>query len=265
MTRIRTHVGRDLDPAHPGVRRALNLAAVAGLGGILFGWLGEGDWRTGAITGLVWAGASFLAWATTRELHHDFDRPALFAAVLAPVGAALFGAPSFLSVGALLLLGRISLGSTGRRPLATDLAFLAALGIWISRTPAGWSLAVVMAVAIARLGTLGRARSGRRWGLGLAAASTGVMVFSGGFSMAGLDSAAPLALVVGAILGFGIASRKAPTIETDRGGPPPTAADQLVARLLVLVGVIAATLISGDPAIVLPAAAGLVALAIRDG
>ncbi len=264
MTRFRTHVGRAVDPSYPSVRRALNVAVAAGLAGIAFGWVGDGEWQIGAITGLVWAGSSFLAWATTRELHHDFDRPALFAAVLAPLGAAVFGAPSFLAVGVLLLLARVSLGSTGRRPLATDLAVMVAISVWLARTPAGWSVAIVMAVALARLGALGRARAGRLWGLGLAAASTGIMALSGGFSMGELDSAAPVALVVGAAIGFGIAPKNPPTVETDRGGPPPSGADQFVARLLVLVGVIAATLISAEAGFVLPAAVGLIALAIRN-
>ncbi len=262
MPRFRSHLGRAVDPSFPSVRLAINLAALAGLAGAVFGWFGERDWRVAGVTGLVWAGASFLAWATTRELHHDHSRPAAFAAVLAPAGAAVFGGPSFLIGGALLLTGRVSLRSTGRRPLVGDLAVLVLLGLWIARSPAGWSVAIVMAVALARLRAPG-ARDGRLWALGLAVGSTAVLSLSGGFTMGPLDSATPVALVIGAVLGMGIASRAAPTVETDRGGEPPSASDQFVARLLVLVGVLSATLISADPAIVLPAAMGLISLSIR--
>lgn len=262
MAGFRTHIGRSIDPSHPSVRLALNIAALAGAAGVAFGWFGGRDWRVGGVTGLVWAAASFLAWATTRELHHDNSRPAVFAAILAPAGVAVFGAPSFLIGGALLLLGRVSLGSTGRRPLVTDLATLTLLGLWIARSPAGWSVAIVTAVALARVRAPG-ARDGRPWALVLSAGATGVLALSGGFTLGTLDSAAPIALAIGAVLGKGIASRASPRVETDRGGEPPSASDQFTARLLVLIGVLFATLISADPAIVLPAAAGLVSLSIR--
>lgn len=262
MARFRSHVGRAIDPSFASNRQALNIAAVAGLAGAIFGWWGERDWKAAAITALVWAGASFLAWATARELHHDQTRPAVFAAVLAPAGAALFGAPSFLIIGALLLAGRVSLGSTGRRLLVTDLIGLSVLGLWVSRSSAGWAVALVLAVALVRSGGTGP-RNARLWGLGLAAGATAVLAVSGGFSMGALDSAAPIAIALGSVIGMGIAPRTAPTVPTDRGGPAPSSSNQFVARLLVLVGVLAATLISADAGIAIPAAAGLVSLSIR--
>ncbi len=262
MARFRSHIGRNIDLSYASNRNAVNIAAVAGFVGAVFGWWGDRDWRAAGVTGLVWAGASFLAWATARELHHDLTRPAVFAAVLAPAGAALFGAPSFGIVAALLLVGRVSLGSTGRRLLATDMLGLTVLGLWISRSSAGWAVAIVLALSIARVGTLG-VRNAKYWGLGLAAGATAVLVLSGGFEMGTLDSPAPIAVALGAVIGMGMAPRTTPTVPTDRGGPPPSATDQFVARLLVLVGVLAATLISANAGIVIPAAAGLVALSIR--
>lgn len=262
MTRLRTHIGREIDPNHPSTRLALNVAALAGFAGAAFGWWGERQWQVAGVTALVWAGTSLLAWATTRELLHDNPRPAVFAAVLAPAGAALFGSPSFLIGAALLFVGRVSLGSTGRRPLTTDLVALTLLGLWIARTPAGWAVALVLAVALARAGPDGPDR-GRWWAFGLAAGATAVMVLSGGFVLAEGNLAVSLALVIGALMGTGIASRTPPRVPADAGGPPPSASDQSVARILVLIGMAAATLISTDPAIAVPAGAGLISLALR--
>lgn len=262
MTRLRTHIGREIDPKYPSNRLALNVAALAGFAGAAFGWWGERHWQVAGVTALAWAGTSFLAWATTRELLHDNPRPAVFAAVLAPAGAALFGPPAFLIGVTLLFVGRLSLGSTGRNPLTSDLAVVTVLGLWIARTPAGWAVAIVLAVALARIGAEGPNR-GRWWAFGLAAGATAVMVASGGFVLSEGNLAVSVALVAGALMGAGIAARTPPRVPVDTGGPPPSASDQSVARILVLSGTAAATLISADPAIAVPAVAGLVALALR--
>lgn len=260
-------IGRGLDLAYPSNRFAINVAVLAGVAGAAFGWVGTAHLPTAAITGAFWGIGSFVAWVTGRELHHDDPRPAGAAAILAPLGAALLGEAGILMVVGIMLTARITLGSTGRGLSRVEAALLVALGLFLARTVSGWAIAVVMAVGLARVAT--RAHSPRGllwWGAGaLAVGATLVQAFSEGFAVPPIETAEPIAVSLGAAIGMGIAGRTVPEVPTDSGTAPPSASDQFVARLLALVGVVAATLLSPDPGIVFPAAAALIALSLRRG
>jgi hypothetical protein len=133
-----------MDPTDPWNRSMLALTALAGLVG---GYLTIARDHEPLLA--VWAaGYVFLAWALARELDPDHQVPALVLAVLAGAWALLgyeTALPPFIGI---LMATRLVVGTTGRRPLPTDLGGLALLATVISFTPLGWVMGFGLAVAI---------------------------------------------------------------------------------------------------------------------
>lgn len=91
----------------------------------------------------------FATWALLREIDPDHPLVALVAG--AAGGAWVFrDGPlvSVLAVGGLVVAARIVTGSTGRRPLGTDLAVVAVGGIAIGFTVEGWVAGFGVAIAL---------------------------------------------------------------------------------------------------------------------
>lgn len=258
-------IGRGFDLGIPSNRFAVNVAVVAGVAGTIFGWFGDQTVPTAIITGAFWGIGSFMGWVTGRELHHDDPRPAGAAAILAPLGAAFLGEARILMVVGIMITARITLNSTGRGLSKVEGALIALLGLLLARSISGWAVAMVMAVGLARVATKDYAPPGLRvWGaFGLAVGATIIQGLAEGFAIPPIESAEPVAVAIGAVMGMGIVGRTVPEVDTDSGDRPPTASDQFVARLLALVAVVAATLLSTNPGIVFPAAAALIALSLR--
>lgn len=140
---LRSHVGRPFDLGLWSNR--LLFLMVAG-----FGVAAMVSWVNGSAVDVLWTPAHlFVAWALLRELDPDHEWSALIAGVGTGVWI-LAGYPvsSALAVGGLMLAARIVLNSTGRRPLLTDLAFLAAYATAISFSRTGWVAGFGLAVAI---------------------------------------------------------------------------------------------------------------------
>ncbi|NND85552.1 MAG: hypothetical protein HKN46_10435 [Acidimicrobiia bacterium] len=257
-------IGRHLDLDVPSNRFAINVAVAAGIAGTIFGWIGDQTIPTAIITGAFWGIGSFLGWVTGRELHHDDPRPAGAAAILAPLGAAFLGEAGILLVVGIMVTARITLNSTGRGLSKVEGGLIALLGLFIAQSISGWAIAMVMAVGLARAASKdGAPPILRTWAFGLSVGATVVQGLSDGFAIPPIETAEPVAVAIGALMGMGIAGRTVPEVNTDSSDTPPSASDQFVARLLTLIAVVAATLLSTNPGIVFPAAAALIALSLR--
>lgn len=97
---------------------------------------------------LVAAGAVFLSWALARELDPDHQSGAVLAAIVGGVWAVSGMPTAILPFVGLLMVARLLVETTGRRPLVTDLAGLAILAGLISITSLGWVVGFGLAVAI---------------------------------------------------------------------------------------------------------------------
>jgi hypothetical protein len=92
---------------------------------------------------------TFLTWAFVREVDPDHDWTALTAGFIAGLwviaGQQVMSALALLGV---MVAARLVLNSTGRRPLLTDLIFLAVMASAIAFTPEGWIAGFGLALAI---------------------------------------------------------------------------------------------------------------------
>ncbi|HSK07679.1 MAG TPA: hypothetical protein VK990_09185 [Acidimicrobiia bacterium] len=142
--RFRSHLMRPLDLSDTWNRSIVFLTAVAGAAGAYLTIFQGRD----ILLALEASGSTFLAWALCRELDPDRQAPAVAVAVLGG-GWALFGMETaILPFAALLVVARILVETTGRRPLPVDL-FAVALGASVvSLTPLGWVMGFGVAVAI---------------------------------------------------------------------------------------------------------------------
>jgi hypothetical protein len=142
--KIRSHIMRALDPANPWNRAILILSFVAGAIGALLTVVIDRD----LILAIQAGGATFLSWALVRELDPDRQVSSITAAVFGGAWA-LVGLPTtLLPFAGLLVISRLLVETTGRRPLLTDLAALAILATAISYTPLGWVMGFGLAIAI---------------------------------------------------------------------------------------------------------------------
>lgn len=141
--RFRTHIGRPMNLTLTSNRLVIGLivfAAIAALAVMV----------TSGITD-VWAAPvhTFLTWAFVREVDPDHDWTALgagfFAGLWVIAGQEVMSALALLGV---MVAARLVLNSTGRRPLPTDLIFLAMLASAIAFTPEGWIAGFGLALAI---------------------------------------------------------------------------------------------------------------------
>lgn len=142
--KFRSHITRALDPANSWNRAILILSVVAGAIGALLTVVIDRD----LILAIQAGGATFLSWALVRELDPDRQVSAITAAVFGGVWA-LVGMPTaLLPFAGLLMVSRLLVETTGRRPLLTDMAALAILATVISYTPLGWVMGFGLAIAI---------------------------------------------------------------------------------------------------------------------
>jgi hypothetical protein len=142
--RFRSHVLRPLDPTDPWNRAVLALTGLAAVAGAYL-TLAQGREPLLAIEA---AGYTFLAWALARELDPDRQVTAIVLAVLAGVWVLLGYGTVLLPFVGLLMTARIVVETTGRRPLATDLAGLVVVAAVVSITPLGWVVGFGLAIAI---------------------------------------------------------------------------------------------------------------------
>lgn len=90
-----------------------------------------------------------VVWALTREIDPDHDWTAIVAGAFAGWWVLTEGsALSALAVAGLLAAARMMSETTGRRPLASDVAVLAALGTGIAFTAEGWVAGLGVAAAM---------------------------------------------------------------------------------------------------------------------
>jgi hypothetical protein len=141
---FRSHLTRPLDPRSPSNVAISGLTLVAAAAGGVVALIAD---RTLLLPVLA-AGATFTSWALGRELDPDHESTGLLAAL--PAGAlVLLGFDiSILVTVAALMSARLLVESTGRRPLATDLAGMVVLASAVSFTALGWVFGFGLAIAI---------------------------------------------------------------------------------------------------------------------
>lgn len=141
---FRSHVLRDLDLTRWSNQAAVGLALLAALSGVVATWFFDASLWMAIRAG----GATFLVWILGREIDPDRDATALVSAAAAGVWV-LVGQPvDLFFLGGLGVAARLVLESTGRRPLGTDLATIAAGACLISFQPLGFVAGFGLAVAI---------------------------------------------------------------------------------------------------------------------
>ncbi len=191
--RFRSHVTRPLDPGNRWNAVILGLTGLAFVVGVaLVLTLDRPPTFPVAASGVV-----FLSWAVTRELDPDHQPGAVIAALVGGAWA-LSGMPiAILPFVGLLVVTRLLVESTGRRPLVTDLAVLVLLAGVISITSLGWVMGFGVAVAIDfddRLAPT-RSRQGMLASIGAAVAATVVVKITSALPAALGPSLSPALIV----------------------------------------------------------------------
>lgn len=140
---FRSHVARPFDFRLWSNRILFILVGVFGVAAII-------TWANGAPAPVLWAPAHvFVAWAMMREIDPDSVVSAPLIAVATGTWVLLDNpAPNLLAAGGIVLAARVTLNSTGRRPLISDLVALGLIATVISSTRVGWVAGVGLAVAI---------------------------------------------------------------------------------------------------------------------
>jgi len=135
---------RPFDMADPWNRSVLFLSAMAGAVGAYL-TLFQGRETLLAVEA---GGSTFLAWALCRELDPDRQTSAIAVAVFGGAWALLGMETAILPFAGLLLVARLLVETTGRRPLPGDLLVVALAATLVSLTPLGWVMGFGLAVAI---------------------------------------------------------------------------------------------------------------------
>lgn len=135
---------RPLDPASSWNRSVLLLSVAAGAVGAYLTLFDDRDLLLAVEAGST----TFLAWALCRELDPDRQTTALALAVFGGAWALLGMDTAVLPFAALLVVARITVETTGRRPLPSDFGAVALFATLISITPLGWIMGFGLAVAI---------------------------------------------------------------------------------------------------------------------
>ena len=141
---VRSHLMRPLDMANPWNRSILFLAAAAGAVGAYLTVFQDRDLLLAVEAG----GATFLAWALCRELDPDRQTTAIAVALFGGTWTLLGMDTEILPFAALLVVARITVETTGRRSLPSDLGAVALGATLVSITPLGWVMGFGLAVAI---------------------------------------------------------------------------------------------------------------------
>lgn len=141
---IRSHIMRPFDLSDPWNRGVLALSAIAAVIGAYLTIFQDREPFLAVQAG----GTAFLSWALCRELDPDRQVPAIALTVFGGGWALLGNETAILPFAGLLLVARLLVESTGRRPLPTDLAAVAVIASLISFTPLGWVMGFGLAVAV---------------------------------------------------------------------------------------------------------------------
>lgn len=261
---IRTHLGRDLD-----LRLPSNLALVVTIG------------AAGIIAGLIWLngnlgdrwlapGAALVYWILTREIDPDHWWTATLASIFTATWVLLgYESVSLLAIAALGMAARLIAGSTGRRPLLSDLLVVGAGGIAIGYTFAGWVGGFGLAVAIF-LEWSYRDTSTRVSPVvagATAAGTTVVATLSGAFPQSVPDTDRSSLLLIGALALYLIVREPAPHISVvdARHSAALEATRVHVARIVVGLALFTITLGDGlSLAVVAPLAVTMTLVAISN-
>ncbi len=205
--RFRSHLTRSLDPGNRWNEVILGLTGLAFVIGVaLMLTLDRPPTFPVAASGAV-----FLSWALTRELDPDHQAGAVLAALVGGAWA-LFGMPTaILPFVGLLMVTRLLVETTGRRPLATDLAVLVILAGLISITSLGWVMGCGLAVAIYFDDRMAPARSrqGLLASIGAAVAATVVVKITAALPATPAASLSPALIVAAGSLAI-VAVARAP-------------------------------------------------------
>ena len=141
---LRSHILRPFDLADPWNRGVLALSALAGVVGAYLTISQDRE----PLLAVQAGGTALLSWALCRELDPDRQVPAIALTLFGGGWALLGNETAILPFAGLLLVARLLVESTGRRPLPTDLAVVAVIASVISFTPLGWVMGFGLAVAI---------------------------------------------------------------------------------------------------------------------
>lgn len=172
--RLRSGIGRGFDLSYPSNRFVLLatplLGVVAGVATLV---VGEG-WGEAVRNGVSAGGSAFLAWTIARELHPDHASLAVPATLAAPLGV-LLADPDLLAAATVMLVARVTAGTTGRALTPIDLLVLFAVAGPVAVRSSG--VAVLAGGAVALLvGTVVVDRGRFVLGVAAAALATGAVV-----------------------------------------------------------------------------------------
>jgi hypothetical protein len=242
---FRSHITRSLDPRSPSnvAISALTLVAAAA-GGVIALVAG----RTLFLPVLA-AGATFTAWALGRELDPDHQATGLLAAI--PAGAlVLLGFDnSILVTVAALMAARLLAETTGRRPLATDLAGMVVLASAVSYTALGWVFGFGLAIAIYLDDRMAETHSNRAViaAIGAAVGASMVATLTSAFPQALPEIRPPLTLALGLLALFAVLREPLePNSLVDSRKKTPLRRDRIhVARTMVGLLAVFGSLIGG--------------------
>jgi hypothetical protein len=133
---LRSGLGRRMDFRLVSNRIAVAVPVLAGSVAGVWGLAGGASLRDAVSAGVAAGGASFLGWATGRELDPDHPGSSALAAVGAP-WLVVWGGPSLAAGGLWLLALRALSGTTGAAPYPPDLVVIVGLGVVAARGDGG--------------------------------------------------------------------------------------------------------------------------------
>lgn len=213
--------------------------------------------------GLSTAGAAFLAWAITRELHPDRAELAVAAALVAPAGL-LWGRSDLLAAATVLIVARAVGGTTGRSMRGADVALVAAVGLPVVTRASGAGALGVGAAGLALSAVWHRRRRGHHLvgaAMYLAGATTSLLRADD----FGLPTSSDWVLVwLGVAAGLlALLGPRTVVSQTDREGGGVISATRIRLARLVAAAAATAVALSFDPAAMAPVWAALLVVALR--
>ncbi len=253
-----TGLGRPIDLKVPS-----NLVAIAGtfVAGLFALWLSSlGSGQLDVFEAAAAAIGVFIAWALAREL--DPDRPGVAAVAMGIAGVLmLFGSPSLLAVGVLLLAVRLIAGTVGRELRTADYVLVVGAAAYAGTQPIAWPAALLLGYAV-----FASRAAVRRWaGPVVVSVSIGSALLTDAAAQPGLVSGASLTLLVLTTLAW-LARRRVTSVQTttDTGEGAVEPSRVSLARTAALLVILGGSFLvpDGSVAAMGPAIAAMVALAI---